>query len=218
MKSAQGITQQLAEFAASIRYGDLPPEVPQRAHDLTIDFIGNIVRAGAEANSTPSLLGVVWRLGLDGPGQSAVFGLNRRYPPATAALINGMLGHSLHFNDTHSESSTHPSAPVMPAALAAAEMPGASGRDLLVALVAGYEVMLRVANALDPTVHYARGFHPTATAGVFGATAGAGRIVRLAAAMNGLIAASLAREDFVGASESFLPSACQKRHTQLDTT
>ncbi|QRG09898.1 MmgE/PrpD family protein [Xanthobacter dioxanivorans] len=168
MKSAQGITQQLAEFAASIRYGDLPPEVPQRAHDLTIDFIGNIVRAGAEANSTPSLLGVVWRLGLDGPGQSAVFGLNRRYPPATAALINGMLGHSLHFNDTHSESSTHPSAPVMPAALAAAEMPGASGRDLLVALVAGYEVMLRVANALDPTVHYARGFHPTATAGVFG--------------------------------------------------
>jgi len=237
MTSAKVITQQLAEFATALSYDDLPPEVPQRARDLTIDFIGSIVRAGAEANSTRALLGMVSRLGLDGPGQSTVFGLNRRYPPAIAALINGMLGHSLDFDDTHSDRSTHPSAPVVPAALAAAEITGASGRDLLAAIVAGYEVMLRVANALDPTAHYARGFHPTATTGVFGAAAAAGRIFGLdakqmtsafgvaasqaagslqflvngawnkrhqvgAAAMNGLIAASLARENFVGASEA----------------
>ncbi|MCR4265295.1 MmgE/PrpD family protein [Nitratireductor sp. ZSWI3] len=236
-KNPPAVTQQLAGFAASLRFDDLPTEVPLRARDLTIDLIGSIVRAGAEANSTPALLAMAARLGMDGPGEATVFGFNRRYAPPTAALFNGMLGHSLDFDDTHSDSSTHPSAPVVPAALAAAEMTGASGRDTLTAIVAGYEVMLRIANALDPTAHYARGFHPTATAGVFGAAAAAGRIFGLsageiasafgvaasqaagslqflvngawnkryqvgAAAMNGLIAASLAREGFVGAAEA----------------
>lgn len=237
MTDSKRITQQLAEFATALTYDDLPPDVPRRARDLAIDFIGSIVRAGAEADSTPSLLRMAASLGLDSPGQSTVFGLNKRYAPATAALFNGMLGHSLDFDDTHSDSSTHPSAPIVPAALAAAEMTGASGRDLLTAIVAGYEVMLRVANALDPTAHYARGFHPTATTDVFGAAAAAGWIFGLdagkmasafgvagsqaagslqflvngawnkryqvgAAAMNGLIAASLARAGFLGASEA----------------
>lgn len=231
------VTRRLAEFTASLHFDDLPPEVPLRARDLTIDLIGSIVRAGAEANSTPALLAMAARLGMDAPGVATVFGFNWRYTPATAALFNGMLGHSLDFDDTHSDSSTHPSAPVVPAALAAAEMTGAGGRDTLTAIVAGYEVMLRIANALDPTAHYARGFHPTATAGVFGAAAAAGRIFGLdaqqiasafgvaasqaagslqflvngawnkrfqvgAAAMNGLIAASLAREGFVGAADA----------------
>ena len=204
---------------------------------LTIDFIGSIVRAGRDADSTPSLLGAVSDLGLDGPGEATAFGLGRRYSPPVAALLNGALGHSLDFDDTHADSSLHPSAPVVPAAMAAAEIVGASGRDLLTAIVAGYEVCCRLGNALDPTAHYARGFHPTATAGAFGAAAAAGKLLGLnaaglvsafgvagsqaagslqflvsgawnkryqvgAAAMNGLIAASLARRGFRGAIES----------------
>src|SRR5690606_13378071 len=107
------------------------------------------------------------------------FGLSRRYAPATAALLNGAFGHSLDFDDTHSDSSLHPSAPVVPAAFAAAEMTGASGEDLLAAIVVGFEVCCRLGNALDPTSHYARGFHPTATAGNFGAAAAAGRLLGL---------------------------------------
>ena len=134
-------------------------------------------------------------------------------------------------------SSLHPSAPVVPAAFAVGEMVGASGRDVLTAIVAGYEVCCRLGNALDPTSHYARGFHPTATAGTYGAAAAAGKLFGLskdqiiaafgvsgsqaagslqflvngawnkryqvgAAAMNGVIAATLARNDFVGSSES----------------
>jgi 2-methylcitrate dehydratase PrpD len=230
-------TEILARYVAGLAYGQIPREVSERAKSLAIDFIASIVRAGRDADSTPSLLGAVSDLGLDGPGQATVFGLGRCYNPSVAALLNGALGHSLDFDDTHADSSLHPSAPVVPAAMAAAEMVGASGRDLLTAIVAGYEVCCRLGNALDPTAHYARGFHPTATAGAFGAAAAAGKLLGLdtvgfvsafgvaasqaagslqflvngawnkryqvgAAAMNGLLAASLARRGFRGAIES----------------
>ncbi len=228
-------TLTLARFVADLAAADLPPAVPARARDLTIDLVGSIIRAGREADSSPSLFAMLRRLGLDAPGDATVFGANRGYTPAVAALLNGALGHSLDFDDTHADSSLHPSAPVVPAALAAAQMTGASGRDLLTAIVAGYEVCCRLGNALDPTRHYARGFHPTATAGTFGAAAAAGKLLGLdpagiasafgvagsqaagslqflvngawnkrwqvgAAAMNGLVAATLAAEGFRGAS------------------
>jgi 2-methylcitrate dehydratase PrpD len=231
------ITDILAAYVARLRYEDLPQEVPMRAKHLMVDLVGSIVRAGHEADSTPSVFGMLARLGLDAPGQSTVFGSTRGYIPATAALLNGVLGHSLDFDDTHADSSLHPSAPVVPAAFAAAEMVGATGEQLLTAIVAGYEVCCRLGNALDPTAHYARGFHPTATAGTFGAAAAASKLLGLdasgvasafgvaasqaagslqflvngawnkryqvgAAAMNGLIAATLAKEGFVGAADA----------------
>src|SRR6202000_692204 len=116
-------------------------------------------------------------LGPDGKGEVTVFGDSKTWSPAVAALLNGTLGHSLDFDDTHADSSLHPSAPVVPAALAGGEMTGASGREVLTAIVAGYEVCCRLGNALDPTSHYARGFHPTATAGTYGAAAAAGKLL-----------------------------------------
>ncbi|MXQ10761.1 MmgE/PrpD family protein [Microvirga makkahensis] len=175
------VTCTLATFAAETKAESLPPEVPSRALALTTDLIGSMIRAANEADSTPSVLKMLARLGLDAPGECTVFGLSRRYTPATAALLNGTFGHSLDFDDTHSDSSLHPSAAVVPAALAAAEMTGASGADLLAAIVVGFEVCCRLGNALDPTAHYARGFHPTATAGNFGAAAAAGRLLGLGA-------------------------------------
>src|SRR5690606_6966534 len=189
------------------------------------------------SESTPSILGMLRRAGMDCEGPCSVFGMNRRYGAAAAALLNGALGHSLDFDDTHSDSSLHPSAPVIPAALAAAELTDASGEDLLAAIVIGFEVACRIGMALDPTAHYARGFHPAATAGNFGAAAAAGRLMKLdtvqmasafgvaasqasgslqflengawnkryqvgEAAMKGLMAASLAAENFVGAVEA----------------
>ncbi|MET3616139.1 2-methylcitrate dehydratase PrpD [Rhizobium aquaticum] len=231
------ITEILSDYVAKLDYQDLPPEVPERAKQLFIDLAGSIVRAAKEADSTPSIFAMARRLGLDAPGTATVFGLPRGYIPATAALLNGALGHSLDFDDTHADSSLHASAPVIPAALAAAQMTGASGRELLAAIVAGYEVCCRLGNALDPTAHYARGFHPTATAGTFGAAAAAGKLLGLdaagiasafgvaasqaagslqflvngawnkryqvgASAMNGLIAATLAAEGFLGAADA----------------
>ena len=209
----------------------------ERAKVLTLDFLGSAIRARRDAESTPSLLKMLEALALDGKGKSTVFGDAKTWTPAVAALLNGALGHSLDFDDTHADSSLHPSAPVVPAAFAVGEMVGASGRDVLTAIVAGYEVCCRLGNALDPTSHYERGFHPTATAGTYGAAAAAGKLFGLskdqiisafgvsgsqaagslqflvngawnkryqvgAAAMNGVIAATLARNDFIGSTKS----------------
>ncbi|NPU11904.1 MmgE/PrpD family protein [Bradyrhizobium sp. 83002] len=230
-------TATLAAYVAELKYDDIPPEVLDRAKVLTLDFLGSAIRARREAESTPSVINMLAALKLDAAGEATVFGDTRTWTPAVAALLNGTMGHSLDFDDTHADSSLHPSAPVVPAAFAIGEMVGASGREVLTAIVAGYEVCCRLGNALDPTSHYARGFHPTATAGTYGAAAAAGKLFGLseqqliyafgvsgsqaagslqflvngawnkryqvgASAMNGVIAATLAKNDFVGAVES----------------
>lgn len=226
-------TRILATYAARIALRDIPPEVVSRAERLILDFVGNAARGGAEAESSPAIRALVTKAGLGAHGPCTVIGEAQTYGPAAAALLNGAFGHSLDFDDTHAASSLHPSAPVIPAALAAAEISGSSGADFVAAVVAGYEVCCRLGLALDPTRHYARGFHPTATAGTFGAAAAAGRLLGLnpdamasafgvagsqaagslqflangawnkryqvgAAAMNGLLAALLAKEGFQG--------------------
>jgi 2-methylcitrate dehydratase PrpD len=230
-------TATLAAYVANLKFDDIPQEVLTRAKTLTLDFLGSAIRARKESESTPSIIKMVEALSLDGKGDSTVFGDTRTWTPAVAALLNGAMGHSLDFDDTHADSSLHPSAPVVPAAFAVGEMMGSSGRDVLTAIVAGYEVCCRLGNALDPTSHYARGFHPTATAGTYGAAAAAAKLFGLskeqivstfgvsgsqaagslqflvngawnkryqvgAAAMNGVIAATLAYNDFLGSSES----------------
>jgi len=231
-----GITAELSEFAADIRLATLPPEVVQRARFLVLDLVGNIVRARHDAESTASFLGAVRAMGM-AAGNNGVFGDAARYTPAGAALLNGALAHSLDFDDTHAPGSLHPGAPVIPAALAAGEMVGASGADVLAAIVVGYEITCRVALALPAGEHYDRGFHPTATCGAFGAAGAAARVFGLSAdgvagalgtvlsqsagslqflangawtkrfqvgwaACNGLMAATLMREGFKGASEA----------------
>jgi 2-methylcitrate dehydratase PrpD len=173
-----GITRQLAEFAANLKPKDIPEEVVARTRLLILDITGIMVRARHDAESTPSMMGAIQRLGLN-QGRYLVLGDPTGYASSAAALINGTLAHSLDFDDTHAAASLHSSAPIFPAALTAAEMTSASGQDLIAACVAGYEVQVRLALALNPSDHYDRGFHPTATCGVFGAAAAAGRLLGL---------------------------------------
>jgi len=169
------VTRQISEFAAGISYDALPRPVVERAAMLVMDMVGIAVRARNDAESTPALIAGAARLGLDG-GTCVAIGDRRGFRPAGAALVNGTLAHSLDFDDTHARASLHPSAPIVPAAFAAAEMAGADGEELIHAIVAGYEIQIRLALALGPSDHYDRGFHPTATCGAFGAAAAAGRI------------------------------------------
>src|SRR6204780_507221 len=173
-----GVTATLSAFTAGIRLDALPPEVVNRARFLVLDLVGNIVRARHDAESTPSFLAATRAMGM-AAGNSGVFGDAARYPPPGAAFLNGALAHSLDFDDTHAAGSLHPGAPVIPAALAAGEMVGASGADVLAAIIAGYEMTCRVALALPAGEHYDRGFHPTATCGAFGAAAAAARVFGL---------------------------------------
>src|SRR5437764_14048266 len=169
----------LAGYVAALKFEDIPMEVLERAKVLTLDFLGSASRARRDAESTASLLKMLESLALDGDGYSTVFGDSKTWTPAVAALLNGALGHSLDFDDTHADSSLHPSAPVVPAAFAVGEMAGRSGRDVLTAIVAGYEVCCPLGNALDPTWHYPPGFHPTRTAGPYGPAAPAAKLFGL---------------------------------------
>ncbi len=171
-----GITRKLAYFAADLRYEDLPAEVVERAKRLILDVVGIMIRARHDAESTASLIAAVEKLGLAG-GSCSVLSDKQAYAPSAAALIHGTLAHSLDFDDTHAEASLHSSAPIVPAAFAAAEMVDASGKDLIAAIVAGYEIQIRLSLAVGPSDHYNRGFHPTATCGVFGAAAASGKLL-----------------------------------------
>jgi len=172
------VTQQLAKFVADLRYEDIPPEVIDRAKLLMCDLVGIGVRARHEADSTLAMMRATEVLGADG-GTCGVFGDSRWFSPAAAALMNGALGHSLDFDDTHADASVHPSAVVVPAALAAAQLPGASGRDVIVSVIAGYETICRLGQALGPDDHYERGYHPTATCGAFAAAVAASKVMGL---------------------------------------
>ncbi len=170
-----GVTSQLAEFCANLKISDLAPEIVTRARFLVLDLVGNIVRARHDAESTNAFVSAVRAMGMAN-GNAGVFGDAARYTPTGAAFLNGALAHSLDFDDTHAAGSLHPGAPVIPAAIAAGEMVGASGADVLAGVIAGYEVTCRIALALPAGAHYDRGFHPTATCGAFGAAVAAGRI------------------------------------------
>lgn len=175
------VTSTLAGFAAGLRHDAIPAAVRERAKLLILDTIGIAVRARHDTDSTPPMLEAARALGLD-QGRARVFGERDGWSPAGAALVNGALMHSLDFDDTHAPASLHPSAPVIPAALAAAELAGAGGEDALVGIVAGYETICRISKALIPSEHYDLGFHPTATCGAFAAAAAAGRVLGLDAA------------------------------------
>jgi 2-methylcitrate dehydratase PrpD len=174
-------TRELSEFVAGISCEALPADVRERVKALGLDTVGIMLRARHDAESTAPMIAAAARLGLTG-GTCTVVGERAGYAPPGAAMLNGTLAHSLDFDDTHAPGSLHPSAPILPAAYAAAEMAGADGATVIAAVAGGYEVQIRLALALDPAAHYDRGFHPTATCGAFGAAAAAGRLLGLDAA------------------------------------
>ena len=172
-------TGRLAEFAAGLDIDDVPAAVVEHAKRCVLDFVGIALRARCDTDSAAAISAAV--LGLAGEGPSTAIGHARRLPAQYAALVNGAYAHSLDFDDTHARASLHPGAPVIAACLALGEEAAAPGARFLAAIVAGYEVTCRVSMAAGPRAHYDRGFHPTATAGVFGATAAGANLLRMSA-------------------------------------
>ena len=110
--------------------------------------------------------------------QATVLGRAERVDAPSAALINGITSHTFDFDDTHLKTIIHPAGPVASALLALAELTGASGRQLIDALVIGIDTACRLGNMVYPE-HYDRGWHITGTTGMFGAAAGCARLLGL---------------------------------------
>lgn len=170
-------TATLADFAESIRSDALSPSIKAQTGRLLLDFLGVAAR-GQLSPSTQTLLGALDDAG-SGEGPLPIIATGRRAQAKEAAFVHGLAAHSLELDDLHNASSLHPAVVVFPAALAAAQMSGASPGALVAAVVAGYEVATRLGEAVNPATHYARGFHPTATCGVFGSATAAGKLLGL---------------------------------------
>lgn len=165
----------LSQFLAGVRYQDIPDAVIARTEDLFLDWIASAL---AGKGARPTL--VMERLGKSmGPqsGPAEILTSRGRTSPLFAALINGAASHFVEQDDLHNSSVLHPATVVFPAVLAAAQEIGASGRELLVASIAGYECGVRVGEFLGRS-HY-RIFHTTGTAGKLAAAAGVGRLLGL---------------------------------------
>ena len=170
------VAERLAGFCASLRFGELPAAAVERTKDLLLDYLGVCYR-GAHAESSGSALRAVRALA--GAGSATIVGQHQGAPAAWAALANGTAAHALEMDDVTSKSSLHPGVAVFPAAVAMAEELNASTEALLLAAIAGYEVTMRLGNALNPASAYKRGFHPTGVAGAFGAAAASASLLGL---------------------------------------
>ena len=171
-------TRDLAGFAARLQFEDIPAAVADHAKLCLLDGLG-VALFGAGLPWT----GLVRELALaEGSSPAAAFwGTPHRGSIAQAALVNGTAGHAFEMDDIHKQSIVHPNSLACPVAFAFAEASGGvTGRDVLTAIVAGYEVGTRVGNAATMAL-FLRGFHPQGTSGVFVAAATAGRMLGLPA-------------------------------------
>ncbi|CAN7360168.1 MmgE/PrpD family protein [Caballeronia sp. LjRoot34] len=167
----------LATFAASLQFDDIPQHVVERTVNLYVDWLGSAL-GGKGARPVESIALFASMAGAaNGNGQSEVLIDRTRATPYFAAMVNAAASHFVEQDDVHNGSVFHPATVVFPVALALAQAAHASGRDFIVAVVAGYEVGIRIGEFLGRS-HY-KVFHTTGTAGTVAAAATAGRTLGL---------------------------------------
>lgn len=159
----------IAAWVAGLEPANIPDKVLEKAQLHVLDSLGVALAAADTDFAHQTIAGI---RAISSPGAVPIIGHDFGLPPRDAALVNGVLVHGLDFDDTHSESVTHTSASALPLALSAAP-PSCDGRRFLAGFVVASEIAARVGAAARGRFHD-RGFHPTGTAGVFGAVAGAG--------------------------------------------
>lgn len=173
--------QKLGWWVAELRYSELPEPVVASAKARVADTLGVAV-AGRTTPAAEVARKVVERWG--GVQEAQIVGERRLLPAAGAALVNGTCAHALDFDDTHLPSVAHPSAPLVPAVLAQAEAVGATGKQAIAALVAGYETYIRIAMAqYDPELRtslmFENGLHATSIIGAIAGAAACGKLLGL---------------------------------------
>ncbi len=169
------VTARLTEFCRSIRFENLPADAVEVARQCLLDWLG-VTLAGS--NEPLALMLRDEALLEGGNAQATLIGSGHQVTAKQAALVNGAASHALDYDDVHLAMSGHPSVPIWPALLALAEWRGGSGRDVLAAFVAGYEMECRIGMLVMPG-HYTTGFHSTGTLGTFGAAAACAHLLGL---------------------------------------
>lgn len=168
----------LAAFITGFTSGQAPAAVRKAAVLRILDAVG--VGAGAAGNPQIESVSRAW-LQKDGHAEreADVWGQGRTAPVSEAVFLNAMMAHTLELDDVHTGSKTHIGTVVVPAAYGLAQVLGSSGRELVDAVICGYEINARIGMALGVSAHRNRGWHATSTAGTFGAAAACARLLGL---------------------------------------
>jgi len=195
---APPITDILARFVSGHPGRGWSDAVEREAHRTFFNWLGCAIGAARHGAADAALAAVKM---LEPAPQASVLGRGERVDMASAALVNGITSHTFDFDDTHLKTIIHPAGPVASAVLALAEHRGASGRDVIDALVLGIDVACRVGNVMYPE-HYDRGWHITGSTGMLGAAAGCARLLKLDARRT-TMALGIAASQPVGLREQF---------------
>ena len=169
------VTRTLARYVVNSQASEIPEEARREGVRSIVNWLGCAVGASRH-EAVESALAALKPFA--GPAQASVLGRSDKTDILTAALLNGITSHVFDFDDTHLPTIIHPSGPVASALFALAEYRPVSGAELLHAFVLGVEAECRIGKAVYPD-HYDAGWHITGTAGVFGAAAAAGKILKL---------------------------------------
>lgn len=169
------LREQFAEFIMRTEFYKLSGDVIHQAKRCILDFLG-VALAGSSMGLVPLITEVI--CGMGGRDEATIIGDGRKIPALHASLLNGVRGHPLDMDDGHRYANAHPGVTIIPAALAVGEKKDLTGRKLIESIVVGYETMIRVATAINPS-HLQRGFHTTGTVGPFGAAAACSKLLEL---------------------------------------
>lgn len=169
-------TKELAAWAASVDYSDIPAPVIAMMKKCLLDTIG-CAAAGSERQEIKDLIRGI--MDPDERGKAEVWFQRASAPTPAALLINGSMNHAVELDDLHKPSKIHAGTVIVPSVLTVGALCGIGGRELLTAMAVGYEVVLRAAIAVGVDSHRRRGWHGTATCGAFGAAAAIGHIFAL---------------------------------------
>jgi 2-methylcitrate dehydratase PrpD len=170
-------TDLFSKYIHGLKFEDFGGDVVESTKLLLLDYLASAM-AGYRINKTFNE--AMWAVvgGMGGKKESRVFFHGSRLPASNAAMLNAAFGHGADIDDGHRTAQGHPGVSVMPTALSLAEAQKLDGRDTIVAIVAGYEIFVRLATAINPS-HLSRGFHTTGTVGAIAAGGAAAKALKL---------------------------------------
>jgi len=168
-------SEKLADFAYKLDFEELPGGTVERAKLCVLDIIG-VSLAGYHSKSAQLVIELVKDLG--SKGQATIIAHSEKVSCPQAALVNAVMGSTMEFDDTSEFGWCHPATIVIPAAMAIAEQEKATGKDLLISVVLGYEVGVRLGGVVVPSIQDDRGMQANNT-NTFGAAVAAGKILEL---------------------------------------
>ena len=205
-EAIEGLTLRFADLVHSLKYEAIPEEVCKKAKFIIRDGLGNQIAASAISEPARKVIEIVKEWG--GKPESTVVGYGFKVPAPMAAMCNAMMGHGVELDDAHGSGLIKAGSVMVPSLMALAEANNKSGKEVVTALIAGYEVAIRIAKAINPG-HRQRGFHTTGTVSAIGVAAAGAKL--LGCDVNGIASAiGLAAMQSAGI-QSYLDDPCMAK-------